>query len=302
MKKSGSGKRRLKKTRSTKVERRNNHSRLIDIPEKQDTSNWQSRTLDQIRKLIQKAAPDIIEEVKWRKPSNPGGVPVWSLGGIICTGETYKDKVKLTFAKGAKLDDPGRLFNASLEGNARRAIDIHEGDKIDAKAFKALVRAAVALNTSKSAGQGEKKRAQPARATARARSRTPIDEKILAYNAAQSAGDRPICDLLSKTIHQHLPGAENKIWHAHPVWFLDGNPIVGYSRLKDCIRLMFWSGQSFEEPGLKPEGSFKAAEARYTAVTQISTKDLKRWLKKSIGIQWDYKNIVKRKGRLERLK
>ncbi|WP_244512437.1 DUF1801 domain-containing protein [Filomicrobium insigne] len=104
--------------------------------------------LVRVRSVIKKADPEIVEEVKWRKPSNPNGVPVWEHSGIICTGETYKDKVKLTFAKGASLDDPSGLFNASLEGNARRAIDLQEGDKIDEKALKALIRAAVTLNTS----------------------------------------------------------------------------------------------------------------------------------------------------------
>ena len=98
----------------------------------------------------------------------------------------------------------------------------------------------------------------------------PIHEDILAYNAAQSPSDRKICDALSGAIARHLPKAECKIWHRHPVWFLDGNPIVGYSKLKDCIRLLFWSGQSFTEPGLTPEGSFKAAEARYTSDDQIT--------------------------------
>jgi hypothetical protein len=130
----------------------------------------------------------------------------------------------------------------------------------------------------------------------------PIHQDTLAYNASQSAGDRRICDALAKAIDQNLPSAENKIWHRHPVWFLDGNPIVGYSKLKDCIRLLFWSGQSFDEPGLASEGSFQAAEARYTSVDQLVAKDLKRWLKKSIDIQWDYKNIVKRRGKLVRLK
>jgi hypothetical protein len=102
-----------------------------------------------MRKLIQEADPDAVEEAKWKKPSNPKGVPTWSHAGIICTGETYKDKVKLTFARGAALKDPARLFNASLDGAVRRAIDIPEGGKIDEKAFKELVRAAVALNTSK---------------------------------------------------------------------------------------------------------------------------------------------------------
>ena len=103
-----------------------------------------------VRKLINEADPEVVEVVKWRKPSNAmRGVPVWEHAGILCTGETYKNAVKLTFANGAALKDPARLFNASLEGDARRAIDIHEGDKIDAKAFMALIRAAVALNTSK---------------------------------------------------------------------------------------------------------------------------------------------------------
>lgn len=130
----------------------------------------------------------------------------------------------------------------------------------------------------------------------------PIHEDTLAYNQQQSPEDRRICDALARAISRHLKGAENKVWHRHPVWFLDGNPIVGYSKLKDCVRLLFWSGQSFDEPGLAPEGSFKAAEARFTKADQISAKDLKRWLAKSIEIQWDYKNIVKRKGKLVRLK
>jgi hypothetical protein len=112
-------------------------------------TDWRTETLERVRKLISEADPDAVEEVKWRKPSNPAGVPVWSHGGMICTGETYRDKVKLTFAKGASLPDPKRLFNASLEGGTRRAIDIRDGEKIDEGAFKALIRAAVALNLGK---------------------------------------------------------------------------------------------------------------------------------------------------------
>ena len=129
-----------------------------------------------------------------------------------------------------------------------------------------------------------------------------IHTDIRDYNDRQAPQDKDICDLLSTEITKHLPEAENKIWHAHPVWFIEGNPIVGYSKLKDSVRLLFWSGQSFEEEGLHKEGSFKAAEARYTSVTQVNTGDLQRWLEKSRDIQWDYKNIVKRKGVLERLK
>ncbi len=123
-----------------------------------------------------------------------------------------------------------------------------------------------------------------------------------AYNAAREPAARAICVKLAGAIARALPGAENKVWHAHPVWFLDGNPIVGYSKLKGCVRLLFWSGQSFSEPGLAPEGSFKAAEARYTSVDEIDAKRLARWLAESRDVQWDYKNLVRRKGKLERLK
>lgn len=122
------------------------------------------------------------------------------------------------------------------------------------------------------------------------------------YNNAQAPADRAICKLLAKEIDSALPEAENKIWHAHPVWFLDGNPIVGYSRLKDSVRLLFWSGQSFKEKGLKKEGTFKAAEARYTSVDQVDTAKLARWLAEARDVQWDYKNIVRRKGKLVRLR
>lgn len=129
-----------------------------------------------------------------------------------------------------------------------------------------------------------------------------MNKDIETYNKNQSETDKQICTILSTIISEQLPEAEHKIWHAHPVWFLDGNPVAGYSKLKNCIRLLFWSGQSFDEPGLENEGSFKAAEKRYTDPKEIKKTELKRWLKKARDIQWDYKNIVKRKGKLERLK
>ncbi len=132
---------------------------------------------------------------------------------------------------------------------------------------------------------------------------TVINEEIQAYNENQTSHEREICRILTKEISHNLADAESKIWHAHPVWFLNGNPVVGYSKLKDCIRLMFWSGASFDEPQLKiGTGKFKDASVRYTSTDQINPKDLKRWLAKARDIQWDYKNIVKRKGKLERLK
>ncbi len=139
MKKSNSG--------STEDEGGGSPSQLIDA-RIEELSDWLGETLARIRELIHEADPEVVEEVKWRKPSNPAGVPVWSRAGIICTGETYKDKVKLTFARGAALEDPSRLFNSSLEGNTRRAVDFHEGDRIDEEAMKALIRAAAALNVS----------------------------------------------------------------------------------------------------------------------------------------------------------
>lgn len=128
-----------------------------------------------------------------------------------------------------------------------------------------------------------------------------MNQDIQSYNDSQSTENKAICNLLAQIINENLPETENKIWHAHPVWFLEGNPIVGYSKLKNSVRLLFWSGQSFDEENLKAEGSFKASEARYTSVDEINIEDVKRWLQKSKEIQWDYKNIVKRKGVLERL-
>jgi hypothetical protein len=130
-----------------------------------------------------------------------------------------------------------------------------------------------------------------------------MNKDIKAYNNALLPGDKKICNLLAKEISAGLPEAENKIWHAHPVWFLDGNPVAGYSKQKAGIRLMFWSGASFDEGALQPgTGKFKDASITYISQEQVRTKDLQRWLKKSREIQWDYKNIVKRKGVLVRLK
>ena len=127
-------------------------------------------------------------------------------------------------------------------------------------------------------------------------------DEIGEYHERLTPADQAICARLRAEIAALLPDAESKVWHAQPVWFLDGNPVVGYSRLKDSVRLLFWSGQSFEEAGLQAEGKFKAADARFTDAAAIDPVALRRWLQKAREIQWDYKNIVKRKGLLERLK
>ena len=130
-----------------------------------------------------------------------------------------------------------------------------------------------------------------------------MNEEIRKYNEIQTGEDQAICNLLAHTIDEGLSAAESKIWHAHPVWFLDGNPIVGYSKQKAGWRLMFWSGADFEEEGLNIKGAkFKDASIFYNSLEEINIKDLQRWLKKSNDIQWDYKNLVKRKGQFERLK
>jgi len=130
-----------------------------------------------------------------------------------------------------------------------------------------------------------------------------MKEEIMAFNNSQSSKEKEICDVLASNLDELFPKAENKIWHRHPVWFLEGNPIVGYSKLKAGIRLMFWSGASFNEEKLKPgTGKFKDASILYKSVVHIDLKDLSRWAIKSKEIQWDYKNIYKRKGELVRLK
>jgi hypothetical protein len=164
----------MKKAKSVSKEGREGApSREIDVRIK-ELDDWRGEMLAWVRMLIKQADPEVVEEVKWRKPSNSmSGVPVWSHAGIICTGETYKNVVKMTFAKGASLEDPAGVFNSSLEGNTRRAIDFHEGDKIDEQALQALIRAAVALNTS-SAGSGDPRRARsPVRSPKRPKSARP---------------------------------------------------------------------------------------------------------------------------------
>ena len=139
----------MKSKASEKIEFTSRESASTEVDAKiLELSDWRGEMLAHLRTLIRQADPEIVEECKWKKPSNPRGVPVWSHEGIICTGETYKNAVKLTFAKGAFLDDPAGLFNSSLEGNLRRAIDFREGDKVNEEALKALIRAAVGLNSS----------------------------------------------------------------------------------------------------------------------------------------------------------
>lgn len=128
-----------------------------------------------------------------------------------------------------------------------------------------------------------------------------IGDDVQAYNAAQTPEDRALCDLLAREFQEHLPGAEHKVWHRHPVWFLDGNPVVGYVRQKNAMHVLFWSGQGFDEAWLTPSGSFKAAGVDLLSIDALELSTLRRCLEKARDIQWDYKNLAKRKGKLERL-
>ena len=129
-----------------------------------------------------------------------------------------------------------------------------------------------------------------------------MNSEISTYNSKQEGESRAICELLAETIQNNLAGASSKVWHGAPVWFINDNPVVGYWVRKDNVRLLFWSGQSFDEPGLTAEGTFKAAEAKFSTVGDVDAEQIKKWLSKSETIQWDYKNIVKRRGELVRLK
>lgn len=128
-----------------------------------------------------------------------------------------------------------------------------------------------------------------------------MNADIRKYNAAQKGGNKAICTRLATIIDKEMSKAESKVWHAHPVWFIDGNPIVGYAVRKDSVQLLFWSGQSFKDSGLDKEGTFKAAQMRYASVDEIKVGALRGWLKQAKKIQWDYKNIVKRKGKLVKI-
>jgi hypothetical protein len=128
-----------------------------------------------------------------------------------------------------------------------------------------------------------------------------MDDSIRAYNGAQDASWQPICEKLATEIDRGLDKAQSKVWHGGPVWFIDGNPVAGYWVRKSHVRLLFWSGQSFDEPGLDVEGKFKAAHAKYTKLDEVKPTEIKRWLAKAQRIQWDYRNLIKRKGRLEKL-
>ncbi len=245
--------------------------------------------LKKIRSTIRKAAPKAKERISYN-------MPFYEYGGTGYAGRLlyfagFKNHISL-FIIPSKADTVPSALKKFHTSKATYQFPLDKPFPFDVleKSIKELVKERDLKNKA-----AEKK--QPAK------TKSSIGKDIVQYHKGLSAADKKICNLLAEEVNTHLPKAESKVWHGHPVWFLDGNPIVGYSKQKQGMRLMFWSGADFDEDGLNVKGKkFKDASVFYNDASEINKKDLKRWLKKSEKIQWDYKNIVKRKGRLERLK
>ncbi len=240
------------------------------------------KILEQLRLTIKQAAPKVTETISY-------GMPAFRQNKVLVYYAVYKHHIGFY-----PTSNPVVHFKQELEkyNTSKGAIQFPIDKPLPLTLIKKIVKFRVAEDND-----------NPKSNIKMNKKMSGINKDILSYHSKQTAADKNICDLLLQEISNGLPGAEKKVWHGHPVWFLAGNPIVGYSKEKRGMRLMFWSGAGFDEPGLVVRGAkFKDASVFYNAVSDINTKDLKRWLKKSKEIQWDYKNIVKRKGVLERLK
>lgn len=244
--------------------------------------------LKEIQRVVRAAAPDAAEVISYR-------MPAFKQNGIVIYFAAFQNHIGIfpPVSGDAKLEVAVKPF-AGPKGNLKFPLN----KPIPYALIGRIVRHNVKRNMTRTTEKPSKQARLRSKPQSNLRDMHPNTK---AYNDAQAPADKKICQLLAKEIALNLPEAENKVWHAHPVWFLDGNPIVGYSKLKTCVRLLFWSGQSFKEKGLKKEGTFKAAEARYTDAGEIDLNKLQIWLGEARKIQWDYKNIVRRKGRLLRL-
>lgn len=264
---------------------------------------WKQDVGRRLDALVVRTVPGVRKAVRWITPFYGVAGEGWFLA-FHCIAKY----IKVTFFRGTALR-PVPPVESKMKDV--RYFHIHEDDEFDERLLASWIRQASELPGERcfeSDGDSGASGARPSSPAPRGSAKSParkspaVHTDTKKYNSAQAPADRAICERLAELIASGLPEAENKVWHAHPVWFLDGNPIVGYSKLKNCVRLLFWSGQSFSEPGLTEEGTFKAADARYTAVDQVDAAKLKRWLAEAREIQWDYKNLIRRKGRLERLK
>jgi hypothetical protein len=245
-----------------------------------ELGDWRGKTLSGMRRLIKEADPDVVEEWKWM------GTPVWSHDGIICTGESYKSVVKLTFPKGASLKDPARLFNSSLDGKVRRAIDIHQGEKIEARAFKALIRAAVALNTS--GGKARRKPAVLAGGNPRI-AKADGEAPVRAYIAAMPGWKRDVGRRLDALIVRHVPGVRKAVKWNSPFYGIEGRGwFLAFHVFTRYVKVTFFRGTSLRPV---PPGESKSKETRYLDIREddnLDEKQLAAWIQQAASIPgWD---------------
>jgi hypothetical protein len=273
-------------------------SRLID-QRIRDLGGWRGETLARMRALILEADPEIIEEVKWRKPSNPAGVPVWSHHGIVCTGEAYTKVVKLTFAKGARIPDPSRLFNSSLEGNTRRAIDIHEGTQVNAGAFKALVKAAVAQNgpPAKKARAGASE-AKPTKLQKNEKgvvllsggnpqiAKADGDAPVQAYIAAMPGWKSDLGKRLDALIVRNVPNVQKAVRWNSPFYGIKGQGwFLGIHCLTKYVKVTFFQGMSLRP--VPPGGTPKSKDARWIDIhegDELDEAQMATWVKQAAAL------------------
>jgi len=248
-----------------------------------EIGGWRGATLSNVRKLIKEAAPDVSEDIKWRKPTNPGGVPVWEQNGLICTGEVYKDKVKITFAHGAALPDPKGLFNASLDAGTRRAIDIADGDKLSEAAFKSLIKAAVAHNRSKAVnakGKGEK----PVLLTGGNPqiAKGDGDAPVQAYIAAMPGWKQDVGRRLDALIVKAVPNVQKAVKWNSPFYGLEGQGwFVTFHVLTRYVKVTFFKGVSLDP--MPPGFRAKSGEARWIDLPEgdLDEAQLTKWMKQA---------------------
>lgn len=264
-------------------------SRLMDRRIR-DLGDWREETLARMRALILEADPEMIEERKWRKPSNSmAGVPVWSHYGIVCTGETYKNVVKLTFARGASIPDPSRLFNSSLEGNTRRAIDIHEGEKVEARAFQALVKAAVAQNGSPAKkSRPRAKVARPAKLLSGGNpqiAKADGDAPVQAYIAAMPGWKRDVGRQLDALIVRSVPEVRKAVKWNTPFYGIEGQGwFLGLHCFTKYVKVAFFRGTSLRP---LPPGKSRQKEVRYLDIhedDQLDEAQMASWVQQAAAL------------------
>jgi hypothetical protein len=279
-------------------------SRLID-ERIRSLGGWRAETLAEVRRLIHEAAPDIVEECKWIKPTNPWGVPVWSHDGIVCTGEAYNQVVKLTFARGASLEDPRGLFNSSLDGNTRRAIDIREGAVLDAAAFKALIQAAVAENRRSRTPESKSPKATAKAKPIKVRGGETVvllsggnpqiakadgDAPVQAYIAAMPGWKRQLGIRLDSLIVRNVPGVRKAVKWNSPFYGIEGQGwFLSFHVFTHYVKVTFFRGTSLRP--VPPGGTPKSKDARWIDIHEDDLLDdaqMATWVKQAAALPgWD---------------